>query len=329
MRKVVVGVALFVGLASLAAWTVFKPNTREEALSPQPPDPALAGRFYATAGPGDTEADLYNLRFVPGLVMFTLTNGHRTFGVDGCAEALTIGVAGPEVNFQDALRRFDGQISPIDGLGDGAGALAAVGSDCRTVFLRLDRSASPPTNHLMLFDPASQSLREIYAPGPGKVLGVSDWGPDGQIAVFEGTAPADGQPTVVTGIVLISENGSKRTLPPPVSALGTLQWGASRWIAVSDESRGATVFLDPDSGARSELPGWTPLAWSPDGQRLMVTDASERKVLAVVDDSNLGAARVVGRAEKVAFVDLVWLTDDATAGGPLPVGRRADDGDGA
>lgn len=328
MRRVALGVALLAVLASLGAWAFLGTDTEKEALSPQPPDPALAGRFYATAGPGETEADLYNLRFVPGLVMFSLTSDHRTFGVDGCPEALTVGVAGPEVNFQDALRRFDGATSPIDGLGDGVGALAAVGPDCRTVFLRLDRSTNPPTNHLMLFEPAGRTLREIYTPGVGKVLGVSDWGPTGQVAVFEGTAPADGQPTVTTGIVVIGADGSKRTIPPPVSAFGTLQWGTSRWIAVSDEARGATVFLDPDSGARAELPGWTPLAWSPDGHRLMVTDAPERKTLALVDDSDLGAARVVGRARKVSFVDLVWLTHDATAGGPLPFGRRADDGDG-
>lgn len=329
MRKTVLGVAVVAVLASLAVWVFSNPGAEEETLSPQPPDPALAGRFYATAGAGDAEADLYNLRFVPDLVMFSLTAGHRTFGVDGCAEALTIGVAGPEVNFQDALRRFDGEISTIDGLGDGTGALAAVGPDCRTAFLRLDRSASPPTNHLMLFDPATKTLRELYMPGAGRVLGVSDWGPGGQLAVFEGTAPSDGQPTVATGIVIINADGSKRTIPPPVSGFGTLQWGTSQRIAVSDEANGATVFLDPSSGERSELRGWTPLAWSPDGRRLMVTDAAERKTLAVIDDSDLSQARVVGHANKVAFVDLVWLPADATAGGPLPVGRPADDGDGA
>src|SRR5688500_4251065 len=102
MRRIILALAVIVA-ASLTVWVFFKPSTDEEALSPQPPDPALEGRFYATAGPADTEADLYNLRFVPGLVMFSMTAGHRTFGVDGCAEALTIGIAGPEVNFQDAL----------------------------------------------------------------------------------------------------------------------------------------------------------------------------------------------------------------------------------
>ncbi|MDQ1518264.1 MAG: hypothetical protein QOE80_4094, partial [Actinomycetota bacterium] len=82
------------------------------------------------------------------------------------------------------------------------------------------------------------------------------------------------------------------------------------------------------SGARTELPGWFPLAWSPDGQRLMVTDARERKTLGLVDVGNLTTASVVGHAKHVGFFDMAWLPFDATAGGPPPMGRRADDGDG-
>ena len=38
-------------------------------------------------------------------------------------------------------------------------------------------------------------------------------------------------------------NGSKRTIPSPVSALGNLQWGVSKWIALSDQANGRTVFF--------------------------------------------------------------------------------------
>jgi hypothetical protein len=99
-------------------------------------------------------------------------------------------------------------------------------------------------------------------------------------------------------------------------------------MAISDESNDRTVFLNPDSGARAELAGWLPLAWSPDGQHLMVTDPGTRRTLGVVDASTLNRARVVGRTKKAAFYDLVWLPGTATAGGPLPMlPRRPDDGD--
>jgi hypothetical protein len=326
MMKLRLGVALLFAVVSQVGCTG---NPKQEVLIARPSGPALPGRFFATAGPADTQADLYNVQFIPGPLMYALTSDHRTFGVDGCPTSLTIDVAGADVNFQDTLRSFNGTTtSAIEGLGDGFGSLAAVGPDCRMIFVRLDRSTNPPTDHLMLFDPTRRSVRELYSPGGGKVLGVSDWGPDGRIAAFEGTAPSDGHPTVPTSIVLISPDGSKRSLPPPVTALGTLQWGASKWIAISDEVGGKTIFMDPDSPSRAELPGWIPLSWSPDGQRLMVTDPRERKALAVVESSNLGTARLVGHAKTVSFNSLLWLPPDATAGGPLPVGRRPDDGDG-
>lgn len=133
---------------------------------------------------------------------------------------------------------------------------------------------------------------------------------------------------MATGIVIIAADGSKRTIPSPVSGFGTLQWGASKSIAMSDEANGKTVFLDPDTGARSELAGWFPLAWSPNGQRLIVTDTVDRKTLGLVESGDLTKARVVGHAKNVAFFDLLWLPETATAGGPLPVlPRRPDDGD--
>jgi hypothetical protein len=292
----------------------------------------LSGRFFATAGPGESQSDLYEALFLsPGRVaLYQLTKTGRTFGVNGCASSLTVDVAGPDVDFQDALRRFQDRTTvEIDGLGDARGALMSVGPDCRILYLRLDRSTTPPTDHLMVFDPLTKNVKELYAArNPQTALGIADWGPDGRVALFEGTAETEGHPTVTTGIVVISPDGSKRTLPPPVTEFGTLQWGASKLIALSDEANHKTVFLDPDSGVRTELSGWYPLTWSPDGQRLMVTDASTRMTLGLVDAAALTQARVVGHAKKAAFFNLLWLPPTATAGGStLTPGQPNDDGD--
>ena len=303
-------------------------GSKGEAITARPPDPALRGRFFAAAGQSDSVSDLYDVQFTP-LRLYQLTTTGRTFGLSGCPSTLVVTVAGKEEGFRDTLRRFDASgATAIDGLADASGALPALSPDCRMVFTRFDRSTNPPTSHLVRYDPATGATTDLYADTPGRShIGIPDWGPGGRVAVVEGTADSTGSAATATGIVIISPDGSKRTIPAPVSQFGTIQWGASKWIAVADEGKGI-VFLDPDSGTRTDLPGWVPLAWSPDGQRLIVADAAHRKTLGVVDTTaDLRSVRTVGSVSKAAVFDLVWLPPDATAGVPLTVARRPDDGE--
>jgi hypothetical protein len=324
MRRLRFAGLLVVAAAALAGCS----KSKGEVLTATPAPPGLGDRMFFVAGESGATSDLYEGNFAPKLLLYRLTTTQRIGGIAGCKTDLTVTNADQTVGLTDTVQRFAaGALSAIPGRSDPKGSGPATAPDCRSVFDHLDRSTQPPTDHLELLEPGSKTERELYAPGPGKVLGIADWGPDGRVAVFEGTGPSEGRPTVATGIVLISPNGSKRVIPPPTSGFGNLQWGRSKWMAISDEANKKTVFLDPDSGARSELPGWMPLAWSPDGERLMVTDSSERKTLGLVDAANLTAATVVGHAKHVAFYDMAWLPFDATAGSPPPIGRRPDDGD--
>lgn len=325
MRRSLLGLLVAVLAASSAC-----SRSKGETLSATPTDPALSGRFFSTAGESSATADLYDGRFASGhLLLYRSTTTQRVGGIGGCESKLTVTNADQAVGFTDTVQNFDaGTFSPIPGLTDPKGSVLAVGPDCRLIFARLDRSTAPPTDHLILFDPSNGTSRELYAPGQGKVLGAGDWGPGGKIAIVEGTIPTEGHPTVVTGIVVIGADGSKRTITSPISALGNLQWGLSKWIALSDETNARTVFLDAETGTHSELAGWFPLAWSPDGQHLMVTDPATRRTLGLVDANDLGSAKVVGHTKTVGFYDFVWLPDNATAVGPPPaLPRRPDEGD--
>jgi hypothetical protein len=71
------------------------------------------------------------------------------------------------------------------------------------------------------------------------------------------------------------------------------------------------LFLNPDTGERSELPGWFPLGWSPDGTELLVSDAAEYKTLGVVAVSDLATVRTLGRAT-VGVYEVAWLAEGAT-----------------
>jgi len=325
VRRALVGL-LVSGLAALSACS----GSKGETISATPTDPALSGRFFSTAGESSATADLYEGRFASGhLLLYRLTSTQRVGGIGGCQSKLTVTNADQTVGLTDTVQNFDaGTFSPVAGLTDPKGSVLAVGPDCRIIFARLDRSTDPPTDHLILFDPARGTSQELYTPGPGKVLGAADFGPGGKIAVIEGTIPTEGHPTVVDGIVIVGSEGPKRTIASPISGLGSLQWGLSKWIALSDEANHRTVFLDAETGNHSELAGWFPLAWSPDGQRLMLTDPATRRTLGLVDATNLASARVVGHTRNTSFYDFVWLPDNATAvGPPAALPRRPDDGD--
>lgn len=318
-------VALFLGVLGLSACTA---NTSDDVITARPPDPALKGRFFASAGESESLSDLYEVQFTP-LRLYKRTTTGRVFGMGGCATDLIVTVADKSVGFRDELRSFsDDKFLPVEGLTDPSGALPAVAPDCRMLFLRLDKANDPPTDRLLVFDPQTRQTTELRtaAFAENKALGVPVWGPGGEVAVFEGTVPKSGVPAVATGIVVISPDGSERTIDPPVPDFGTLAWAPSQWMAISNPGKG-TVFLNPGTGEKQELPGWLPLTWSPDGMRLLVAEAKQRKTIGLVELSGLTAVRELGTTSEMGVFDVVWLPPDATAVGPDTVGRRPDDGD--
>lgn len=304
-------------------------KAKDDEVVAQRPDPALRGRFFASAGEGEAARDLYEVQFNP-LRLYRRSESGRVFTLGGCATDLVATIADKSVGFRDELRSYDGeQFTTIEGLTDPAGALPAVAADCRLLFNRLDRTNDPPTSRIMVFDPEAKTSSELRAAAfaDNKLLGVPTWGPSGQVAVFEGTVAKDNVPAVATGIVVISADGSERTIESPVRDLGVMAWGPSPWMAIANADLG-TVFLNPETGERAELAGWLPLTWSPDGQRLLVADAKERKTIGLVELPNFQAVRTLGATSEAAIFDVVWLPHDSKAGGSVPVGTMPDDGDG-
>lgn len=216
-------VALLLGVVGLSACTA---NTSDEVITARPPDPALRGRFFASAGESESLSDLYEVQFSP-LRLYKRTTTGRVFGMSGCATDLIVTIADKSVGFRDELRSFaDDKFLAIEGLTDPSGALPAVAPDCRILFLRLDKTNDPPTDRLLVFDPRTNQTTELRTASfaENKALGVPVWGPGGEVAVFEGTVPKSGVPALATGIVVISPDGSERTIDPPVPDFGTLAW---------------------------------------------------------------------------------------------------------
>lgn len=276
------------------------------------PDPTLSGRFFATAGDRDLDADLYEVTFGP-LRLRQLTDGARVTTIGACPSRLVVSAAQEEVGFQDTLQEFrDSSFRSIDGLGMPKGSLPALSPDCRLLYTTVDRSTPARIKQLNLWDPQQRSASTVYE---APALGVPDWGSEGRLAVVERTPSEAGVASVTTGIVVIEPDGSNTTLPAPAPTLGTMQWGASKWMAF-DEGATGTLFFDPKSGETRRLPRWLPLAWSPDGQRLLVVEAGKRRRLGLVQVADLASVREIATAKKSLF-EVVWLAPDATAGGLL------------
>ncbi|HEX2149121.1 MAG TPA: hypothetical protein VHI31_02965 [Actinomycetota bacterium] len=269
-----------------------------------PPGVPLEGRVFAVAGDQSSAADLYELQFAP-LRLRRLTTVNRVSAIGGCDRMLAVAAAQVEVGLVDTIQVFrDGQFRPVEGLGTPKGFAPAVNSaDCRIAFTDIDRASPDLINRLRVWDPGA-GTETVLEQGPD--LSGVDWGPDGRLAVVVNQAASPGQPAVSTGLVLIGPDRSKKTMPAPAPDLGGLAWGSSPTMAFVRINAKATLFFNPDTGAQSELAGWFPLSWSPDGEELLVTEAGNHRELGVVKASDLGKAHRLGAAP-IGVYSAVWL----------------------
>ncbi|HEY3241170.1 MAG TPA: hypothetical protein VGL92_16520, partial [Acidimicrobiia bacterium] len=141
--------------------------------------------------------------------------------------------------------------------------------------------------------------------------GAFAFGPNGQVAAIEITESGPGKVAMSTAIAIVTPGQTPRSIPAPATDLGVLRWGASARMAIGRSDAKTLLFLNPETGERSELPGWYPLGWSPDGTELLVSDAAEYKTLGVVSVSDLSAVRTLGRAT-VGVYQVAWLPPGAT-----------------
>jgi hypothetical protein len=183
--------------------------------------------------------------------------------------------------------------------------------DCRLAFTDVDQTGAETVHRLHVWDPktGTDSIVERAAESAPHPAGF-DWGPGGRLAVVLNTGGSPGKPVVSTAMVIVRADGSRQTLPAPASDLGAVYWGSSSTMAFVRIDAKATLLFDPVAGTSSELAGWWPVAWSPDGRQLLLTDADNQEELAVVAPPDLSSVQRVGTAP-VGVYGGVWLPADA------------------
>lgn len=263
--------------------------------------PAPVGRFYVKAGANSLDADLYEFRFFPpGYDRITMNA--RVTTLDGCKNKVVVSAAQTEVGLTDHIQELQGgKLAPVEKLGLQRGSDPHVSSDCRVLYLRLAEANPELVNEIVLFDPATGSTKSVAR---GTTLASAAWGPSGEILLLkrESAGPV---------LVIIKPDGSQSTIKPEHPDVGNPQWGRGGWIATDiaelRQRPTGVFFVNPTTGARAVLDGWLPLAWSPDGQQLLVTDAKTGTTLAVVELPDLTKTRNVGVSEVGNVWDVAWL----------------------
>jgi hypothetical protein len=263
--------------------------------------PAPVGRFFVKAGPNSLDADLYEFHFSPR-AQDRITTKARVSTLDGCDHEVVLSAAQADVGLTDHIQTLrDGKLAPVDKLGVQAGSDPHVSPDCRILYLRVAEANPQLVNEIMLFDPSTGATKSVVK---GATVAAATWGPNGEILVLK---------REVSGPVLVvmKPNGSETTIKPEQPDVGNPQWGRSGWIATDiaepQQPPTGTLILNPTTGARSVLNGWLPLAWSPDGQQLLVTEATKGTTLAVVELPDLTKTRNVGVSDVGTVWDAVWL----------------------
>jgi hypothetical protein len=89
-------------------------------------------------------------------------------------------------------------------------------------------------------------------------------------------------------------------------------------MAFGNGNEDATIFLQPDTGERHDLPGWAPRSWSPDGKRLLVA-APDKRRLGVVELPDFTTVKPLGEA-LIPVHDTVWLPVGSDPVGPIANG---------
>jgi hypothetical protein len=263
--------------------------------------PAPVGRFFMKAGANSLDADIYEFRFSPR-GQDRITTKARVSTLDGCKDRVVVSAAQADVGLTDHIQELQaGRLAPVEKLGAQVGSDPHVASDCRILYLRLVEANPELVNEIVLFDPATGSTKSI---AKGSSLAAASWGPNGEILLLkrEATGPL---------LVIMKPNGSQATIKPEKPDVGNPMWGRGGWIATDiaepEQRPTGTFFVNPTTDARSVLDGWLPLAWSPDGRQLLVSDAKNGTTLAVVELPDLTKTRNVGVSEVGTVWDVAWL----------------------
>lgn len=217
-------------------------------------------------------ADLYGIRFDP-LSAVRITRDKRVSTVDATASRVVVAAADGRVD-QLALVGAGGELEPIPGLGR---PFAYNPSFLDGHTLMFDDVLIPEedvqVNRTVVWAEAAQTKSVLFQ--TRDTLIGSTPGPDGQVALIR-TRQND------ESIVIRDASGTTKEIPVE-GDIGRLDWGP-RYIAVGLNSTerskeadpsAALILVDPVEVKQLQLGASQPIAWTPDGTKLLVRQTGD------------------------------------------------------
>ena len=307
-----------VGCSSSGETVNAAPSTSTTTALPPPKIPGVDGRFLSLGGENSLDAGLYELRLWP-VRLDPLTPVRRVSSIGACETRVIVAAAQAEVGYNDHLQAFSGgRLGPVENLGSPHAFYPTLAPDCRMMYLDSTNPAEGGDARVHVWNP-SERTDSVIATYPD--VGGMCWGPAGKIALVERNRPPQGSEREDVAVHIL-KNGTRRSFPLPAARLSDLFWGAENWMAFghrTGDTTDTTIFLQPDSGERHDLPGWAPRAWSPDGKRLLVVAGGDYRRLGVVELPDFSTVKPLGDAP-VPVRDTVWLPPDSDPVGPITPG---------
>jgi len=227
----------------------------------------------ASATNDPLHADLYGIRFDP-LSAVQITHGKNISTVDATASRVVVAAADGDVD-QLALVGADGELSEIPGLGRPFAYNPTFVDDHTLMF---DDVLVPKediqVNRTLQWDETKRAKTVLFQTTDNLV--GSTPGANGQVAVIR--TRKNGR----TSVVVRSASGATKEVPVE-GAIGRLDWGP-QYIAVglndTEAKPGgdpsiATILVDPAAGKQLQLGAAQPIAWTPDGTKLLVRQTGD------------------------------------------------------
>lgn len=308
-RVVRAGVALCL-TASVAACTSGSPREVGPADRPATVDVALPLSAYdlvviASAENNPLFADVYGVTLDPAMA-YRVTTDKRISSLDANAQRIVVAAAdGPADRL--AYVTDTGELQPIPGLGRPFAYTPEFRDDGSIVFADLVGTDSTSTNRYLAWNERDREKRVLFR--SEKELNGPTPGPDSSLAFLLYKETGD------DAVVLREASGKMLTFPLNGDG-GYVHWGRT-FIAATLNGAGSEfgdkasgmVLIDPDTGEQTPVPGWQPIAWTADGERLLVRKAGDEanSELALLDPARPSAPEPVGTIPDLAIYTGAWV----------------------